>query len=124
MTMKLDLKELQEIYNKREIAKIPGFMYAEFVEEIVVLRLANVAYRIISERLNAKVKSRKIDAQNLRRLYLKWNEIKFIDQVMLDRLSVIAENLKNNKYDVENEVQSSKIEPVAPMKNDSQWTNI
>ena len=60
MTMKLDLKELQEIYNKREIAKIPGFMYAEFVEEIVVLRLANVSYRIISERLNAKVKSRKM----------------------------------------------------------------
>ena len=99
-------------------------MYAEFVEEIVVLRLANVAYRIISERLNAKVKSRKIDPQNLRRLYLKWNEIKFIDQVMLDRLNVIAENLKNNKYDVEQEVQSSKIKPVAPMKNDSQWTNI
>lgn len=121
MTMKLDLKELQEIYNKREIAKIPGFMYAEFVEEIVVLRLANVSYRIISERLNAKVKSRKIDAQNLRRLYLKWNEIKFIDQEMLDRLNVIAENLKSNKYDDE-EVSSSKVVPAAP--NNSQWTNV
>lgn len=108
MTNKLNLKELQEVYNKREIAKIPGFMYAEFVEEIVVLRLANVPYRIISERLNLKVKSRKIEPPNLRMLYLKWFEIGFINQDMIDKLQVIADNLKSNKYDEdEQDVHSS-----------------
>jgi hypothetical protein len=123
MASKLDLKELQEVYNKREIAKIPGFMYAEFVEEIVILRLADVPYRIIAERLNAKVKSRKIEPQRLRQLYLKWIEIQFINQEMIDRLKTIADNIKSNKYDDE-EVSSSNVAPSLPEKSNEQWTNI
>lgn len=124
MTKKLNLKELQQVYNKREIAKIPGFMYAEFVEEITVLRLAEVPYRIISERLNEKVKSRKIDPNALRRLYLKWIEIKFIDKEMLDRLSLVAENLKNNKYDIEQDEVKEQSSSLINNSSNSQWTNI
>ena len=120
MFEKLDLKELQSVYNKREMAKIPGFMYWPFVPEIIALRLAGVPYRIIAERLNLKVKSRQIEAQALRRLYLKWIDEKFITDSMIEELTVISDNLKMNAYDEDEQIK--KVETVKSVQ--SQWVNV